>query len=68
MCRHSNSRQALIQKIRDGDLGEIQLIRAYRMESGYQMDHIWDHVGSELLWQLRIRWHFSGRPRAFSSS
>ncbi|MHC4356251.1 MAG: Gfo/Idh/MocA family protein, partial [Planctomycetota bacterium] len=30
MCRHSASRQALIRKIRDGDMGEIQLIRAYR--------------------------------------
>ena len=58
MWRHSNSRQALIQKIRDGDLGQIQLIRAYRMESGYQMDHVWDRLESELLWQLRVRWAF----------
>ena len=33
MCRHSSARQAMIQKIRDGALGQIQLIRAYRMES-----------------------------------
>ena len=58
MWRHSNARQALIRKIRDGDLGQIQLIRAYRMESGYQMNRIWDRVGSELLWQLRVRWAF----------
>ncbi len=32
MCRHSRNRQELIQRIRDGELGEIQLIRAYRME------------------------------------
>ena len=37
MCRHSSARQALIQKIRDGAMGDIQLIRAYRMDSGYLM-------------------------------
>lgn len=51
-CRHSVNRQALIKRIRDGELGEIQLIRAYRMH----------HVGGmgekpkgydELLWQIR---------------
>src|SRR5512137_1855030 len=35
MCRHSSARQTLIQKIRDGAMGDIQLIRAYRMDSGY---------------------------------
>jgi predicted dehydrogenase len=34
MCRHSVARQALIQKIRDGQMGEIQLIRASRMGGG----------------------------------
>ena len=33
-CRHSTARQALIEKIRDGAMGEILLIRAYRMQSG----------------------------------
>jgi predicted dehydrogenase len=57
MCRHSSARQALIQKIRDGAMGEIQLIRAYRMDAGYRMgprtsrDH-------ELLWQLRQPYQF----------
>ena len=37
MCRHSSARQALIQKIRDGAMGDIQLIRAYRMDPGYCM-------------------------------
>ena len=32
MCRHSRNRQELIKRIRDGALGEIQNIRAYRME------------------------------------
>lgn len=30
-CRHSPARQALIRRIRDGELGEIQLIRANRL-------------------------------------
>ncbi len=30
-CRHSPARQALINKIRDGELGEVQLIRANRL-------------------------------------
>jgi len=30
-CRHSPARQALIDKIRDGELGDIQLIRANRL-------------------------------------
>jgi predicted dehydrogenase len=57
MWRHSNSRQAMIQRIRDGAMGQIQLIRAYRMESGYHFGpHKW--TGSELLEQLRVRWAF----------
>jgi len=57
MWRHSNSRQAMIQRIRDGAMGQIQLIRAYRMESGYHFGpHKW--TGSELLGQLRVRWAF----------
>ena len=32
MCRHSVNRQELIKRIRDGELGQIQVIRAYRME------------------------------------
>ncbi|MFW6170678.1 MAG: Gfo/Idh/MocA family protein [Planctomycetota bacterium] len=51
-CRHSVNRQALIERIRDGALGDLQLIRAYRMHrvgvmgpkpKGYD----------ELLWQIR---------------
>jgi predicted dehydrogenase len=52
MCRHSVNRHELIKQIRDGALGDIQLIQAYRMEA----------VGglgpkppeeNELLWQFR---------------
>ncbi len=51
-CRHSVNRQALIKRIRDGQLGQLILIRAYRMHpvgvmpkkpAGYD----------ELLWQIR---------------
>ena len=51
MCRHSTARQALIQKIRDGAMGEIQLIRAYRMDPGYGMGPC-PRGENELLWQL----------------
>jgi len=33
-CRHSPARQALIEKIRNGEIGEIPLIRANRYEGG----------------------------------
>lgn len=51
MCRHSSARKALIQKIRDGALGDIQLIRAYRMDPGYFMGPFAKDQ-NELLWQL----------------
>jgi predicted dehydrogenase len=51
MCRHSSARQALIQKIRDGAMGEVQLIRAYRMDPGYFMGPF-PKGENELLWQL----------------
>jgi predicted dehydrogenase len=37
MCRHSSARQAMIQKIRDGALGDVMVVRAYRMDPGYFM-------------------------------
>jgi len=52
MCRHSSSRQALIQKIRDGALGDIQLVRAYRMEFRPPLGP--RKAGdNELYWQIR---------------
>lgn len=52
MCRHSTARQAMIQRIRDGVMGDVHLIRAYRMQSGGAMG---PRKGddSELLWQIR---------------
>jgi predicted dehydrogenase len=37
MCRHSAARQAMIRQIRDGAMGQVQLIRAYRMDPGWRM-------------------------------
>ena len=51
MCRHSSARQAMIQKIRDGALGDVMGIRAYRMDSGYFMPPFAKNE-NELLWQL----------------
>ncbi len=59
MARHSSARQAMIQKIRDGAMGEIQLIRAYRMDPGYFMGPF-PKGENELLWQLS-----PGRPFQF---
>jgi predicted dehydrogenase len=57
MCRHSSARQALIQKIRDGAMGTIQLIRAYRMDPGARMGPF-PGGQSELLWQIRRPYFF----------
>jgi len=51
MARHSSARQALIQRIRDGAMGDIQLVRAYRMDPGYGMGPF-PKGQNELLWQL----------------
>ncbi|MBM3889357.1 MAG: Gfo/Idh/MocA family oxidoreductase, partial [Verrucomicrobia bacterium] len=53
-CRHSTARQALIARMREGAMGDILLIRAYRMQSGGMMGpHKPD--ANELLWQIRGR-------------
>ena len=57
MCRHSFSRQALIQKIRDGAMGDIHLIRAYRMDPGARMEPF-KGGENELLWQIRRPYFF----------
>lgn len=57
MCRHSFSRQALIEKIRDGALGTVQLIRAYRMDAGARLQPF-KGGESELLWQIRRPYFF----------
>lgn len=58
MCRHCKSRQAAEEKFRNGEIGDILLIRAYRMAGPTG----WASVGpapegmNELEWQLR-RFH-----------
>jgi len=56
-CRHSVARQALIEKIRDGELGDIPLVRATRgwgpmflAKPPADIDHV--------AWQIRNRVHF----------
>ena len=57
MCRHSSARQAMIQKIRDGAMGDIQLIRAYRMDPGAWIGPA-NKGGNELLWQIRHAYEY----------
>ena len=52
MCRHSVNRQELIKRIRDGALGDIQLIRAYRMEPVGPMSPR-PPQEKDLFWQIR---------------
>jgi hypothetical protein len=58
MCRHSQARGELVQRIRNGELGEIMLLRAYRMQgpiaSCFSGQKPKDE--SELLYQIR-RFH-----------
>lgn len=51
MCRHSSARQAMIRQFRDGAIGEILNLRAYRMDPGYFMPPF-ARDQNELLWQL----------------
>lgn len=51
MCRHSSARQAMIEKIRAGAVGEVLNLRAYRMDAGYFMPPFAKDQ-NELLWQL----------------
>jgi predicted dehydrogenase len=50
MCRHSPNRQALIRKIRDGELGNITSIQAYRLGGGRFLPPC-PSDRNELLWQ-----------------
>ena len=52
MCRHSRNRQELIRRIRDGQLGDIHLIRAYRMQDRIALGPK-PPQEKELFWQIR---------------
>jgi predicted dehydrogenase len=57
MCRHSVNRQALIRKIKDGELGQVTLIRAYRM-GGVGKLYSRPATQSEVEYQIRKRMSF----------
>lgn len=57
MCRHSSARTAMIQRIRDGAMGQIGLIRAYRMQAFPGLDPS-KPAPTELLWQIRRPYYF----------
>ncbi len=52
MCRHSRNRQEMINRIRDGQLGDIHLIRAYRMQGRVALGPK-PPQEKELFWQIR---------------
>jgi predicted dehydrogenase len=55
MCRHAQSRKDLVQRIHEGQLGEVQLIRAYRMQPCGRLPKR-PPTEKELHWQLQ---HFT---------
>jgi hypothetical protein len=52
MCRHSRNRQELIKRMRDGELGEILAVRAYRM-GGIGPLRPRPETTPDLEWQIR---------------
>jgi predicted dehydrogenase len=55
MCRHATSRKELVQRIHDGQLGEVLLIRGYRMQPVGALPKR-PPQENELQWQIR---HFT---------
>ena len=56
-CRHSRNRQELIKRMRDGLLGRVQLVRAYRMQPCAPLGARPAAV-KDLHWQIRNFTHF----------
>jgi predicted dehydrogenase len=56
-CRHSVNRHDLMKRIRDGEMGQIQLIRGYRMQPCPHLGKRPANV-TDLSWQLRNFTHF----------
>ena len=58
MSRHSRALQDLHARVQDGEIGDIVLMRAYRMTGpvGSAYSEKWPGEPSELLWQIR-RFH-----------
>jgi predicted dehydrogenase len=59
MSRHSWALQELHKRIQDGEVGDVILMRGYRMHGpvGHAFQTKWPGDPSELLWQIR---HFHG--------
>ncbi len=59
MSRHSRALQELHKRIEDGEIGDVILMRGYRMHgpAGSAFSTRWPGEPSELLWQIR---HFHG--------
>ena len=55
MSRHSRAMQELFQRIQDGEIGDLILLRGYRMHgpAGSAFVTKWPGNPSELLWQIR---------------
>ena len=58
MSRHSRALQELFQRIQDGEIGDLVLLRGYRMHGpvGSAYSEKWPGKPSELLWQIQ-RFH-----------
>jgi predicted dehydrogenase len=58
MSRHSRALQELQSRVQDGQIGDIVLMRAYRMHGpvGSAFSEKWPGTPSELLWQIK-RFH-----------
>src|SRR5437879_12790656 len=58
MSRHSRALQELHQRIQDGEIGDLILLRGYRMHGpvGSAFSEKWPGKPSELLWQIQ-RFH-----------
>ena len=54
MSRHSRALQELAQRIQDGEIGEVNLLRGYRMAGplASAFSEKWPGKPSELLWQI----------------
>ncbi|MCC6233535.1 MAG: Gfo/Idh/MocA family oxidoreductase [Verrucomicrobiales bacterium] len=58
MSRHNRGMQELAKRIQDGEIGDINFLRGYRMHGpvGSAFTTKWDGKGSELMYQIR-RFH-----------
>src|SRR4051794_4382610 len=55
MSRHSRALQELQKRIQDGEIGDVNLLRGYRMHGpvGSAFSEKWPGTGSELMWQIQ---------------